>query len=127
MLEIPRYVFVGDATGTEHHRAHNVLRKEKINSLTVFEYAPGRDCTVCGIEESLGLLREVLPQNVSEVWAVEGRDGAQVQAGEVVLRVHANVNSFLVYTRWWPASWPPPRGGPPPRASARRPAASSRW
>ena len=96
-LDFPRYVMVGDVADAQRSRAQTILRKEGVNPNAVFEFAPSRDCTVCGLSEVLHLLEEVLPEDDCRVWALEGGDGVQAQAGEVVLRVQTAANSLLMF------------------------------
>ena len=55
----------------------------------------GRPGVLCGIEEAKALLREVLPKNNCEVWAME--EGAPISPKEVVLRIKAPYQDYGLY------------------------------
>ena len=76
-------------------RTIEVLKKEGINPTAVMEVFPGRAGVLCGIEEVKALLKEVLPENNREVWALD--EGETISPKEVVLRIKAPYRSFGLY------------------------------
>ena len=88
-------VISGETADVYFARTTQVLQAAGVNPTVVMEVFPGRAGVLCGIEESLTLLREVLPADGAEVWALA--EGADVGAREVALRVKAPYLSVGVY------------------------------
>jgi nicotinate phosphoribosyltransferase len=59
------------------------------------EVFPTHDGILCGMEEVLTLLRQVLPEGKREVWALA--EGEPMKRKEVVLRITAPYQSYCVY------------------------------
>ena len=60
-----------------------------------FERRANRSGILCGIDEALTLLKDVLPEDNREVWAL--KDGEPVKAKEVTLRITAPYQSYGLY------------------------------
>jgi nicotinate phosphoribosyltransferase len=76
-------------------RTLEILAKENINPITVMEIFGSRSGVLCGIEEVKALLKEVLPPNNREVWALD--EGSSISPKEVVLRIKAPYRSYGLY------------------------------
>lgn len=76
-------------------RTQDILRREGLNPVVTMEVFPSRDGVLCGMKEVLALLRQVLPAERSEVWALE--EGEAIEAKEVVLRITGPYQSFGLY------------------------------
>ncbi|MBC8448219.1 MAG: nicotinate phosphoribosyltransferase [Chloroflexi bacterium] len=72
-----------------------ILQEEGLDPVVTLEVFPSRDGLLCGMKEALALLRQVLPADRSEVWALE--EGEPMQAKEVVLRITGPYQSFGLY------------------------------
>jgi nicotinate phosphoribosyltransferase len=59
------------------------------------EVFPNRSGILCGIDEALALLSDVLPEENREVWAL--KDGEPVAAKDVALRITAPYQSYGLY------------------------------
>jgi len=92
---IPQDWLDGDTADLYFLRTVEILKKEGINPVVTMEVFPRRDGILCGIEEAKSLLRQVLPTQNSEVWALE--EGDSFSRKEVVLRITAPYQDFGVY------------------------------
>ncbi len=92
---IPQEWLNGDTADVYFLRTVDILRKEGVNPVVSMEVFPRRDGILCGIEEVKALLRQVLPPDNSQVWALE--EGQTFSKKEVVLRITAPYQSFGVY------------------------------
>ena len=88
-------VMSGETADVYFARTAHVLEAAGVNPTVVMEVFPGRAGVLCGMEETLTLLREALPSEGAEVWALD--EGADVGAREVALRVKAPYLSIGVY------------------------------
>ena len=93
-FEIAPSIISGETADVYFLRTKEILEKEGIDAVVTIEVFPGRDGTLCGIEEVQELLNKVLPQN-SEVWAL--REGEEMRRKEVVLRITAPYQSLGIY------------------------------
>ncbi|MCX7912492.1 MAG: nicotinate phosphoribosyltransferase, partial [Dehalococcoidales bacterium] len=87
-------VISGESADIYFVRTVEILRREGINPVATMEVFASRSGVLCGIEEVLSLLREVLPEG-SEVWALG--EGEAMSAREVVLRIRAPSQSYGMY------------------------------
>ena len=94
-FELRPAIRVGETADVYLQRALTVLRSEGVNPLVTTEFAPEKPGVLCGIEESINLLEEVLPDAGAEVWALE--EGASIEAREVALRIKAPYSSYGIY------------------------------
>ena len=94
-FELRPAIRVGETADVYLQRALTVLRSEGKNPLSTTEFSAERDGVICGIEEAINLLREVLPDAGAEVWALE--EGESVAAREVALRIKAQYSSYGIY------------------------------
>lgn len=94
-FELRPAIRVGETADVYLQRALTILRSEGLNPLATTEFSPERSGIVCGIEESINLLTEVLPDAGAEVWALE--EGQPVDAREVALRIKAPYSSYGIY------------------------------
>lgn len=94
-FELRPSVRVGETADVYIQRALTVLRNEGVNPLVTTEFAPERGGVLCGIEESINLLTEVLPDAGAEVWSLE--EGASIEPREVALRIKAPYSSYGIY------------------------------
>ncbi len=92
---IPRSWLDGDTADIYFMRTVEILKKEGINPRVTMEVFPRRDGILCGIEEVKSLLKQVLPADDSEVWALE--EGDSFTRKEIVLRITAPYQSFGLY------------------------------
>jgi len=86
-FEIPDSWTAGHTADIYFPRAVEIIRKEGIDPVATMEVFSRRDGIFCGIEEVKSLLARVLPQDNSEVWALE--EGEPFASKEVVLRIKA--------------------------------------
>lgn len=78
------------------HRTSAILNEENIDNTVVMEYFPSQDGILCGINQALALLKEVLPAEAkAEVWAAE--EGTHIKRKETVLRVKSKYNAIAIY------------------------------
>jgi nicotinate phosphoribosyltransferase len=75
-------------------RAARTLEGEGLNPVVGMDFFPDRPGVLCGMEEALAILRELLA-DCGEAWSL--RDGDEMAAREVVLRVRAPYLSFGRY------------------------------
>jgi len=75
-------------------RTKEILEKENVNNTVTMEFFPSADGILCGINQAIDLLKDVLPEG-SEIWAME--EGAPIARKETVMRVKASYNSFGIY------------------------------
>ena len=92
---IPEDWLAGDTADVYFLRTVEILKKEGINPVVTMEVFPRRDGILCGIDQVKALLRQVLPKEDSEVWALD--EGQSFRRKEVVLRITAPYQSFGVY------------------------------
>lgn len=88
-------VISGDTADIYFKRTIDILQAEKLNPTATMEIFPSRAGKLCGIEEVKSLLRDVLPEDNREVWALE--EGESMAAKEVVLRIRAPYRSYGLY------------------------------
>lgn len=88
-------VLRGDSADVYFHRTIDVLRKEDLDPIAVMEVFPNGDGVLCGMDETLALLKHVLPTNDREVWALD--EGEDVSSKEVALRIKAPYRSYGLY------------------------------
>jgi nicotinate phosphoribosyltransferase len=94
-FEIRPAVRVGETADVYLQRALTILRNENVNPTVTMEFFPARSGVLCGMDEALILLEEVLPDTGGEVWSLD--EGEHIDQGEVVLRVKAPYSSFGLY------------------------------
>lgn len=85
----------GDTADIYFARTIEILEKEGLNPRAVMEVFPNEDGILCGVEEVLALLKKVLPEGDSEVWAL--KEGEPVKRKEVALRISASYRSYGLY------------------------------
>ena len=88
-------VLSGDTADVYFVRTIDILKKENINPVATMEVFCSRAGILCGIEEVKALLKEVLPNDNREVWALN--EGDPMATKEVVLRITAPYQSYGVY------------------------------
>ena len=88
-------IIAGETADIYFVRTVDVLRAEGVNPVATMEVFPTRDGILCGMEEVLTLLRQVLPEGEREVWALA--EGEPMKRKEVVLRITAPYQSYGVY------------------------------
>ncbi len=84
----------GETADIYFPRAKEILEAEGMDPNVVMEIFPSQAGLLCGIEEVKALLARVLPAE-AEVYGLE--EGVQVDAKEVVLRIHGPYRAFGVY------------------------------
>ncbi len=94
-FEIRPSIRVGETSDVYLQRTLTILRNEGVNPLVTTEFRPERGGVLCGVEEALLLLEEVLPDSGSEVWSLG--EGESVGAGEVALRIKAPYSAYGLY------------------------------
>ena len=88
-------VLSGDTADVYFGRTIEILRREGLNPAATMEVFANRSGILCGIDEALALLEEVLPEDNREVWAL--KDGEPMEAKEVVMRITAPYQSYGLY------------------------------
>ena len=88
-------VLSGETADIYFARTLEILGKEGRNPVATMEFFAGRPGVLCGIEEAKSLLKQVLPEGKSEVWALA--EGEAMGEREVVLRVTAPYQSYGLY------------------------------
>jgi len=88
-------VLSGDTADIYFPRAIEILKKEGLNPIATMEVFGSRPGILCGIEEAMALLKEVLPNDCREVWALG--EGEPIAPKEVVLRIRAPYRSYGLY------------------------------
>jgi nicotinate phosphoribosyltransferase len=88
-------VISGETADIYFPRTIEILKKEGLNPVSAMEIFGSRAGILCGIEEAKALLKEVLPENNREVWALD--EGAPISPKEVVLRIKAPYQSYGLY------------------------------
>jgi nicotinate phosphoribosyltransferase len=103
--ERPRFqtaadVLSGDTADVYFERTRRILAAERLDPVVVMEIFPREDAILCGAEEAIAYLREILgngrrfdPAPVVESLA----DGDRVGRKEVVMRITARYQSFGLY------------------------------
>lgn len=88
-------VLSGETADVYFRRTIDILEKGDLDPVAVMEVFPNRPGLLCGIEEAVALLRNVLTEDNREVWAIP--DGSEIVAKEVVLRIKAPYRSYGLY------------------------------
>jgi nicotinate phosphoribosyltransferase len=73
----------------------DILKAENINPVATMEIFPNWSGVLCGVQEVAALLRKVLPENNSEVWAIN--EGEPIKEKEVAMRIKAPYLSYGLY------------------------------
>ena len=94
-FEVPPSVLIGDRSDVQSQRTQTILRSENVSPNVTLEFSPARDGVFCGIGEVRELLDKVLPDTGVEVWAL--REGSEMAAGEVALRIRAPYSVIGLY------------------------------
>lgn len=87
-------ILSGQTSDVYFVRTRHIMEMEGLNPIVSMEVFPSADGVLCGITETINLLRRVLSQD-AEVWALE--EGTLMQSKEVVLRITAPYRSFVLY------------------------------
>ncbi len=74
--------------------AQKILKAEGIDADVTMEIFPSRVGLLCGIEEVLDILAEVLPEG-SNIWSLN--QGEMMESKEIVLRITAPYSAFGIY------------------------------
>ena len=88
-------VLSGETADIYFARTIDILRREKLNPVAAMEVFSSRAGVLCGVEEVKALLKKVLPDGESEVWALA--EGDAMSRKEVVLRITAPYQSYGLY------------------------------
>lgn len=91
--EISKATLSGDTADVYFSRTKAVLAKEGLDPIVVMEIFPTRSGVVCGMNETLDLLREVAPD--AELDALD--EGMTMSAKEIILRIRGRYSSFGLY------------------------------
>ena len=94
-IPINRSLIVGDTSEVYHHRTLNILRNEGLNPFVTYEIEAMSEGVVCGINQIIDLLENVLPEADRELWALQ--EGNEVSKGEVVMRIRSRFANFGLY------------------------------
>ncbi len=92
---LPDWVISGETTDIYFRRAQEVLEAEGLNPTVTVEFFTSKPGVLCGIDEALQLIEEVVPSGEREVEALE--EGWKIERKEVVLRVRAPYRPFGLY------------------------------
>ena len=93
-LNITEAVLSGHTADVYFSRTQAILRAEGLDPVVTMEIFPNDAGILCGMNEVLDLLAQVLPDG-SEVWALA--EGETMDAKEVVLRITAPYSAFGLY------------------------------
>lgn len=88
-------VLLGDTADIYFLRTVEILRHEQINPTATMEVFPSRPGVLCGMDQVLTLLDNILPCANREVWSLS--EGDAFDAKEVVLRITAPYQSYGAY------------------------------
>ncbi len=94
-FSIPDFIIAGETADVYFLRTVDILKKEGLNPVATMEVFPSRSGILCGMEEVITLLDQVLPKDNREVWALS--DGESFSRKEVVLRIKAPYQSYGIY------------------------------
>jgi nicotinate phosphoribosyltransferase len=93
-------VLSGDTADVYFERTRRILAAERLDPVVVMEIFPREDAILCGAEEAIAYLREILgngkrfdPEPVVESL----RDGDRIGRKEVVMRITARYQTFGLY------------------------------
>lgn len=92
--KIDKAILSGYTADIYFPRTQAILRAEGLDPVVTMEIFPNREGILCGINEVLELLAQVLPED-GEVWALA--EGEPMAAKEVVLRITAPYSRFGLY------------------------------
>jgi nicotinate phosphoribosyltransferase len=103
--EHPRFqpaadVLSGETADVYFERTRRILAAEKLDPVVVMEIFPREDAVLCGAEEALAYLREILGngKRLDPEPLVESlHDGDRVSRKEVVMRITARYSAFGLY------------------------------
>ena len=93
-------VLSGETADVYFERAQKILAAEQLDPVVTMEIFPREDAILCGAEEALGYLREILGngKRLDPAPVVESlHDGAVVSRKEVVMRISARYSAFGLY------------------------------
>ena len=93
--QVDRSIIVGETSEVYLHRTLNILRNEGLNPYVTYEIESTNPGIVCGINQIIDLLDNVLPESDRELWALQ--EGNEISENEVVLRIKARFASFGLY------------------------------
>jgi len=93
--QVDRSIIVGETSEIYLHRTLNILRNEGLNPFVTYEIESTDAGIICGINQIIDLLDNVLPEADRELWALQ--EGNEVSPNEVVLRIRARFASFGLY------------------------------
>ncbi|MBK90514.1 MAG: nicotinate phosphoribosyltransferase [Chloroflexi bacterium] len=93
--QVDRSIIVGETSEIYLHRTLNILRNEGLNPFVTYEIESTNSGIICGINQIIDLLDNVLPEADRELWALQ--EGNEVTENEVVLRIKARFASFGLY------------------------------
>ncbi len=93
-MTISDAILSGDTADIYFQRTREILRHEGIDPVVTMEIFPSRSGILCGLTETLALLKQVLPENAM-VWALD--EGAPMSAKEIILRIRAPYSAFGLY------------------------------
>ena len=93
--QVDRSIIVGETSEIYLHRTLNILRNEGLNPFVTYEIESTNSGIICGINQIIDLLDNVLPEADRELWALQ--EGSEVSDNEVVLRIKARFASFGLY------------------------------
>lgn len=95
-FQISKDILSGRTADVYFLRTLEILNKEKLNPAVIMEIFATDAGILCGIEEALSLLKQVLPDSPdANVWALA--EGDIFDRNEVVLRIEAPYISFGLY------------------------------
>lgn len=88
-------IISGETADIYFARTVEILRQEGLNPMATMQVFSRQAGILCGMEEVKALLKRVLPEDKSEVWA--RAEGDNISAKEVVLRITAPYQSYGMY------------------------------
>ena len=94
-FEINKSVQVGDTSNADLVRTINILRDLGKNPLVTIEFSVTQDGILCGIDESIQLLKNITQNPKVEIWAM--REGDEIFKDDVVMRIKSPYAPFAAY------------------------------
>jgi nicotinate phosphoribosyltransferase len=88
-------VLSGETTDVYFKHTVDILQYENLNPVTTMEIFPNASGVICGVEEVKTLLKRILPEGDSEVWAMA--EGEPIECKEVAMWIKAPYQSFGLY------------------------------
>lgn len=94
-FELSSQVLSGKTADIYFVRTAEILKKEGLNPTATMQVFASRPGILCGMNEVINLLSQVLPEGNREVWGLS--EGENFEEKEVVLRIKAPYQNYAMY------------------------------